>query len=84
MFALPEEDQLDRYAAGHLSHVTGEPQLVLLSLTDPGWPDGTSASGGRTWVWRRYDELRALLQSAERGVRTRNATPPTPSSPGAG
>ncbi len=25
MFALPEEDQLDRYAAGHLSHVTASP-----------------------------------------------------------
>jgi len=45
---------------------------VLLSLTGPGWPDGTWDCGGRTWVWRRYDELRALLLSAERGVRTRN------------
>ncbi len=69
MFALPDEAQLDRYAQDHLAAVGTDATLVLLSLTDPGWADGTWNSGDRVWTWRRYGDLRDLLLGAEPRVR---------------
>lgn len=43
MFSLPDERQLDAYATTVSAHLSGEPSLVLLSLTDPGWPMGQPA-----------------------------------------
>jgi PD-(D/E)XK nuclease superfamily len=62
VFALPDEGQLDAYSANTIAGMPGKPALVLLSLTDPGWPGGCwPAPAGQSWCWRSYDELRALL-----------------------
>jgi hypothetical protein len=60
MFALPDEQQLARYSEG-VTAVRGDPTLLLLSLTDPGWPSGTMTIGGRTWKWVSYRDLAARL-----------------------
>jgi hypothetical protein len=54
VFSLPDEEQLDRYAE-HNVPAAGlvDPTLLLLSLTDPGWPDGTCGK----WRWVSYDSL---------------------------
>jgi PD-(D/E)XK nuclease superfamily len=62
VFALPDERQLDAYSANTIPGMPGSPALVLLSLTDPGWPDGSwTAPTGQRWWWRSYDDLQALL-----------------------
>jgi hypothetical protein len=44
---------------------TAASELVLLSLTSPGWPDGTWTSpGGRTWTWLSYRQLGERLRPA--------------------
>lgn len=64
VFALPDEDQLLRYGA-IAGALPGPPPLVLLSLTDPGWPTGTWAPpGGGTWAYRSYASLAAALRPA--------------------
>jgi hypothetical protein len=54
VFSLPAEDQLDRYAE-HNAPAAGleQPTLLLLSLTDPGWPEGTYGP----WRWVPYRTL---------------------------
>ena len=48
VFALPDSGQLARLAEGPGAAAS---ELVLLSLTSPGWPDGTWTSpGGRSWI----------------------------------
>ncbi len=55
VFALPDTSQLARLAG---SPEAAAAELVLLSLTSPGWPDGTWASpGGRSWTWLSYRQL---------------------------
>jgi hypothetical protein len=58
VFSLPDETQLDRYAATNMPAAKiDEPDLALLSLADPNW------SGGRYGNWRylSYLELAARL-----------------------
>ena len=55
-FSLPDDDQLQRYGTA-VAALPGAPTLVLLSLSDPGWPDGKFASEGREWHWLSYGEL---------------------------
>jgi PD-(D/E)XK nuclease superfamily len=70
VFALPDEGQLDAYSANVIAGKFGRPALVLLSLTDPGWPGGCwTAPAGQRWWWRSYDELRALLATLVPAVR---------------
>lgn len=64
MFSLPDERQLDRYATTVAAHLPGEPSLVLLSLTEPGWPEGrwVSPQGRAPWTYRSYQELMEILR----------------------
>lgn len=64
VFAPPDESQLDDYAAGKLAGLTA-PELLLLSLGRPRWPDGTyvCASGG-LWRYLSYRDLADALESA--------------------
>jgi hypothetical protein len=73
MFALPDDDQLDRYASQNVAARGEEPTLVLLSLTDPGWVGDQHASGERTWHYRSYRELRRLLLSCVAAVSGQDA-----------
>ena len=51
-FALPDSGRLARIARGPGAVAS---ELVLLILTTPGRPDGTSISpGGRSWTWLSY------------------------------
>jgi hypothetical protein len=58
VFSLPHEEQLDGYAARNMpaAGLAGATK-VLLSLTDPGWPDGRY--GG--WMWLSYEDVAARL-----------------------
>jgi hypothetical protein len=70
VFALPDERQLAAYSANTIPKMPGSPALVLLSLTDPGWPGGCwTAPTGQRWWWRSYDDLRALLAPLVPAVR---------------
>jgi hypothetical protein len=61
VFSLPDEDQLDRYRVHNIADAgVGGATMLLLSLTDPGWPNGSRAG----WTWVRYTELAARLASA--------------------
>jgi len=63
VFSLPYETQLESYTVK--AKVIGEsPALWLLSLSDPGWPDGKKELGGRTWRWLSYKELAELIRSS--------------------
>jgi hypothetical protein len=62
MFALPDEAQLDSYAGTVAEHLPGTPSLVLLSLTDPGWPGGLWGRPPAQWTYRSYRELMGLLR----------------------
>ncbi len=55
-FSLPDDDQLQRYGTA-VAALAGAATLVLLSLSDPGWPDGKFASEGREWHWLSYGAL---------------------------
>jgi hypothetical protein len=60
VFALPDVRQLARLADRPDFYV-GE--LLLLSLTSPGWPDGAWTSpGGNRWTWLSYGRLSGRLQ----------------------
>ncbi len=63
-FALPDENQLSRYTHEAIANVPGQPQLLLLSLVDPGWPDGTLVVGDRAWQWVSYRQLAGQLAAA--------------------
>jgi hypothetical protein len=66
-FALPDEQQLARYSTDAVPHVPGNPTLVLLSLGDPGWADGSRTLDGRTWTWVSYRELSGRILAALAG-----------------
>lgn len=60
-FSLPDEDQLDRYAEVNVPALgLPDPTLLLLSLTDPGWPDRRY----RGWRWLPYGQLAARISEA--------------------
>lgn len=62
VFALPDTGQLARLTEGQGAAAS---ELVLLSLTSPGWPDGTWTSpGGRSWTWLSYRQLGERLRPA--------------------
>lgn len=61
VFAIPDEGQLARYTAEAVRRVRGDPALVLLSLTDPGWAGGVFRSGDRTWRWVSFGALAERL-----------------------
>jgi hypothetical protein len=64
VFSLPQEEQLDGYAAKNIpaAGLAGATK-VLLSLSDPGWSEGRY--GG--WTWLSYEDVAArLLPSVER------------------
>ena len=63
VFDLPSEEQLDRYAEKVESE--GRPRLLLLSMHDPGWPDGRYASpNGLVWTHVPYSALATALNGA--------------------
>lgn len=55
-FALPDERQLERYGVAVSAHL-GDASLVLLGLSDPGWPGARREVGGLPWRWMSYREL---------------------------
>jgi PD-(D/E)XK nuclease superfamily protein len=65
VFALPDESQLAGYTAA-AGQLPGKPSLVLLSLTDPGWPGDTWTSPDcpdrKVWRYRSYAELANLIR----------------------
>jgi hypothetical protein len=63
VFSLPDEQQLENYTARATAN--GEsPALWLLSLSDPGWPDGRKTLGGSTWRWLSYKILAERIRSS--------------------
>jgi len=63
MFALPDAAQLRGYMDGAVKAIVPQPTLVLLSLTDPGWPDDRLTVDGRTWVHASWRELAQRLRT---------------------
>ena len=59
MFSLPDEDQLRSYVTNVIGAIAPEPSLLLVSLTDPGWPNGAFEVEGGTW---RYVPWRVLAR----------------------
>lgn len=71
-FALPDESQLDRYAAKLANDMGRASALVLLSLTAPTWPTRTyTTPTGHMWTWRSYLDLVAVLRAAQPAVTRR-------------
>jgi hypothetical protein len=71
VFALPDTAQLDRLAKLKEAEYS---KLILLSLTSPGWPDGTWTSpDGRRWTWLSYRQLGERLQPAVAAVTAADA-----------
>lgn len=63
MFALPDLAQLERYSTV-VRRLGGSPALILLSLADPGWPDGSWTDGtGLRWQHCSY---RTLAEAIDR------------------
>lgn len=66
VFSPPDEDQLDRYAAGTLAGLK-DPDLLLLSLGAPGWDeDGHTSPNGLRWRYVSYLDLADALEDAAR------------------
>lgn len=64
VFAPPDESQLDDYAVGKLGGLV-HPELLLLSLGRPRWPEGTYVcASGETWRYLSYRDLANALDSA--------------------
>lgn len=64
VFAPPDDSQLDDYAAGKLAGLSN-PELLLLSLGRPRWPDGTYVcASGELWRYLSYRDLADALEAA--------------------
>jgi hypothetical protein len=64
VFALPDNNQLDRYAAGGLAGFK-DPVLLLLSLSPPTWPRSThESSPTRIWHYISYTDLLNSLEES--------------------
>jgi len=63
VFALPDETQLARYAAEPLAGMQGA-TAVLLSVTDPCWPDDRMQAGRFEWRYFGYRDLAPRLRAA--------------------
>lgn len=63
-FALPDEAQLRRYAEVAVEKISADARLVLLSLTNPGWPDNELETDHGTWRFVSYRELGRRLYDA--------------------
>ena len=59
--ALPDEEQLSRYASGALAGFRAPPTLLLLSLANPGWRAGRKRLGGQDWSYLSYADLAQRL-----------------------
>ena len=71
VFALPDTGQLARLAERPEAAAS---DLVLLSLTSPGWPGGIWTSpGGRSWTWLSYRQLGERLGPAVPAVAAADA-----------
>lgn len=68
VFSLPDERQLDYYAEAVIK-VRGRPTLILLSLTNPAWPQDMYRSGELAWRYVSYAELRSRLAGQIDAVR---------------
>jgi hypothetical protein len=63
VLSLPDETQLDDYGTAIAGKLPGQPALVLLSLTDPGWPaDRWTSPGGSMWSYHSYAELAEIIR----------------------
>lgn len=68
VFSPPDEAQLDKYAAGKLAGLT-DPVMLLLSLGDPSWPDGTYTTPlGAVWRHLSFEDLRRVLDHAHEAM----------------
>jgi hypothetical protein len=71
VFSLPDETQLAKIAD---SFTPQDPELVLLSLTEPLWDAGVWESGpGQVWRWMGYEELASRLRPVVGLVRGEDA-----------
>lgn len=64
VFAPPDEAQLDSYSIGKLAGLE-KPELLLLSLGRPNWPDGAYVcASGERWRHVSYGDLVDALEGA--------------------
>lgn len=65
VFSLPDEDQLDGYTAVNIPAIGRDgANKVLLSLSDPGWPNGRYE--GWTWLLSYATLAERVLPSVQR------------------
>jgi len=72
VFSLPDEQQLERYAAGPAKTFGSSRSLVLLSLADPRWEDGTYPTPHGSWKHVSYAELRSAIEPHLPAVRRKD------------
>ena len=73
VFSPPDDDQLDRYAAGSLAGFE-DPSLLLLSLMEPSWSTDTHESpNGKTWRFVSYRDLADRLEVGQRLLERRDS-----------
>jgi hypothetical protein len=69
VFAVPDNEQLDRYAEKKEIKNFKEPSLFLLSLGSPNWEGATFVSpSGLTWRYISYRDLSTALSNAVRDI----------------
>lgn len=56
VFSLPDREQLDRYS-GIVQHHRPGSGMVLLSLSDPGWPPPSSDAQSDSWTFKSHASL---------------------------
>ena len=70
VFSLPDESQLSDYGAAVTGKLPGRPSLILLSLTDPGWPGDTwTSADGSVWKYHGYAELIDIIRPSVQAAR---------------
>lgn len=63
VWSLPDDAQLQAYAAGPISRLGIDTVQILLSLTPPAWEEpGARVLGGRRWDYLSYQELADRLE----------------------
>src|SRR4051812_13417545 len=64
VFSLPDTAQLEKYAVNNIPSLLGDRAVtrVLLSLVDPGWPEGVFGPPSLQWRHLAYRDLAAQLR----------------------
>jgi hypothetical protein len=61
VFSLPDMDQLEEYTPKVIKALGGEPDLILVSLMEPGWPGDEYTVNEHTWRLLRWTDVSARL-----------------------